>query len=215
MYGNLKYAPRRPRPQGTFTFNKWPYGLNTSVPSFQILSKELAECLNFKINKGGQQETREPIIVYSNSAATGGGAVKTFAVCPIGATTYKLLVDANYKLDYLDGSLDPANIGTLEGDTVILAFNGVAILLDGSYIKYCDDVASIKIAYDDGTGTRGYQFNNLTGDEDSTIALGNGTNVRIATKFTSQAWDAGYTIPPTTVTAKLTKTLSTVTEGIR
>jgi len=65
------------------------------------------------------------------------------------------------------------------------------------------------VLYDNGGGaTAPYQFTNRTGDDDSSLALGNGTNVRIATKFTSAAWDAGYTMPPTTVFATLSRALN-------
>jgi hypothetical protein len=113
-------------------------------------------------------------------------------------------VDENYVL-YYNNSGTPTSIGTLEGDTHLLPFKGVCLLLDTSYIKYLDNLTTIKIAYDDGTGSSAYQYNNKDGDKDSIITLGNGTNSRVAVKFTSQAWDSGYTIPPTTITANLTR----------
>ena len=190
--------------RASLQFTGWPHGLNASVRATQLKATELAECINFyPHNQAGHMRTRDPVVKYSNSATTSNAAVATFRECPIGGTSYELLVDANYVLYYLDGSLDPQTIGTLEGACEIVPYNGVAVLLDGSYIKYLDGVSAIKIAYDDGTGSSGYQFNNLAGDDDTTLALGNGTNTRIAVKFTSQAWTAGYTIPPTTGTFEL------------
>jgi len=200
-------APKRKRPGGVIPLAGFPHGLRTDVPAFQIQKTELAKCINYKFLKGGKLESRAPIIKYSNSATTSNATVKLFERVPIGGTNRDLLVDSNFKLYYLDGSLDPTSIGTLEGDAVILAYNGVAVILDGSYIKYLDGVgaANLKIAYDDGTGTSGYQFDNISGDEDSTVKLGDGTNTRIAYKFTSQSWTTGYTIPPTTFTVKLSE----------
>ncbi|KKM98899.1 hypothetical protein LCGC14_1153260 [marine sediment metagenome] len=205
---------------GDIDFSGFALGLNTSVRPTQLKLTELAQCINFiNINPAGYHKTRGAINKYTNSATTNNSPVKAFKKVFIGSTSYELLIDAAYKVYYLDGSLDPVAIGTLEGDGQIIGFNGVAVLLDGSFIKYLDGVSAIKIAYDDGTGPSGYQFNNRAGDNDSTLELGNGTNTRIAYKFTSQAWTAGYTIPATTVIVKVsaqgTPNASAITASLR
>lgn len=202
MWTQLAQTNPRQNKTSIVAFNGFPHGLNTNIPSAQIAQTECAALINFKINPGGQLETRSPVVVYTSVATTGNAAVKTFIEVPIGGTLYELLVDDNDKL-YYNNAGTPTLIGTLEGDTQIIGYNGVAILMDGAYLKYLDNVSSIKLVYDDGTGTSGYQYNNRTGDDDSDLDLGNGTNTRIASKFTSQTWETGYTIPPTTVTAKL------------
>ncbi len=190
--------------RSTLSFMGWPLGLHTSIRPTGLTQQELMECVNFMVfDQAGVLKTRPAITKYSAVATTGNSAVKEIKKVFIGSTAYELLVDAAYGLYYLDSDPKPVSIGTLEGPCQIVPYNGVAVLLDGSFIKYLDGVSSIKIAYDDGTGSAGYQFNNLAGDDDSTLALGNGTNVRIAWKFTSQAWTAGYTIPPTTFTVEL------------
>jgi len=204
MWRRIAQAQRRQSQQSAISFQGFPHGLNTSVPATQIRQTECAALINFKINRGGQLESRSPITKYNLTATTSNSPVKAFIRAPIGGTNYELLVDANYKL-YYNNSGTLTLIGTLEGDAEIVAYNGVAILMDGSYLKYLDGISNIKIAYDDGTGTSGYQFRNSAGSDDSNLALGNGTNTRIAYKFTSQTFTAGYTIPPTTVTAKLSK----------
>lgn len=186
---------------GAIEFTGAKYGLNTNDPAFVLLPGEVEALLNFKVLRTGSVQTRPPIIKYSNTSTS--STIKTFSKAVIGSTTYDLLIDDAYKIYYLDGSLDPTLIGTLEGDAEIVPFNAVAVIFDGSYIKYLDGVSSIKIAYDDGTGTSGYQFNHLTDTSDTFLALGNGTNTRIAQKFTSQAWTSGYTIPPTTFSVNL------------
>lgn len=192
-------APARSR---TLSFSGFPLGLNTSVPPFMINQKEVSECVNYKIKPGGQFETRAPILVYTSSAF---GNIPRFMIKAfVGSTERELVVDDDYVLYYLNSGA-PTIIATLEGEATLLPYKSVVLCLDGSYIKYLDGIAStnLKIAYDDGTGTNGYQFDNSAGDNDSSLALGNGTNTRISYKFTSQAWDAGYRIPFTTVTAKL------------
>ena len=204
-YKHLSKVKKRKKPEQVLGFRGFPYGLNTSVPSSRIEKTECSELINWNIKKGGKLVNRNPIAQYSSGATTGQAAVKTIKGVKIGATNYTLAVDDNYVLYYLDSGLDYQTIGTLEAFTTIIPYNGVAVLLDGSFIKYIDDVSEIKIAYDDGTGTSAYQFDHTSGDDDASLALGNGTNIRIATKFTSQAWETGYTIPPTTVTCCLCK----------
>ncbi len=206
--------------RSTLPFMGWPLGLHTSIRPTGLKASELVECVNFMVyDQAGVLKTRPAINKYTTTATTGNSAVKEIKKVFIGSTAYELLVDAAYKIYYLDSDPKPVSIGTLEGACEIIPYNGVAVLLDGSFIKYLDGVASIKIAYDDGTGSSGYQFTNLTGDDDTTLALGNGTNTRVATKFTSQAWTAGYTIPPTTYTVTLsaqgTPNASAITARLR
>ena len=185
---------------GKFEFMSSQYGLNTRSPAFALISGEAAELLNFKVKRGGVKETRTSIKRYTASAVN---TVKNFAEINLSGTDYELLTDSLYKLYYLNGSKVPVELGTLEGDVEFIAFAGYALLLDGSYLKYIDGAVAPKIAYDNGTGSSGYQVNNLAADSDTFLALGNGTNIGVAQKFTSQAWDSGYTIPPTTVSVNL------------
>ena len=201
---DIARAPRRVAKTGGFAFDGFPLGLNSFLPPQQISKKELAESINYKITEGGRLATRAVISKYTDTATSGNSPVLFSTKCPIGSTDYELMVDEN-RVVYYVSTLTPTAIGTLEGEATLMPFNGVVLCLDGSYIKYLDGVttSSLKICYDDGTGTNGYQYNNLSADDDTTIALGNATNTRVAAKFTSQAWDSGYTIPPTTVTATL------------
>ena len=66
------------------------------------------------------------------------------------------------------------------------------------------------MAYD--AGDDGTQFDNIAGDQDEELKL-DGTTIRVGTKFTTQAWTAGYTIPPTEAHAALKRT-GTVTGDI-
>ena len=59
------------------------------------------------------------------------------------------------------------------------------------------------MTYDAGTGTRGYQFDGSSGTAAAGIAIGNGSNYRAATKFTSQSFTSGYTLLPTAATVRL------------
>lgn len=192
---------------GTFEFVGAKYGLNTNDPAFALLPGEASELLNFKVLKGGALETMPPVVAYSNSAIT--GSVVAFEKLPISGTARDVLVGLNggaYSVYYLDGNLDPQSIsGALSGAPQLKSFSGNAVIMDGSYLKYLDGLTSVKMAYDDGTGTSGYQTYNLDDTSDASLALGNGTITRVAQRFTSQAWDDNYTIPPTRFTVILTR----------
>ena len=203
-----RIRPRSGRPEAALDFDGFPLGLNSAIQPHQILAKECAELVNFKINRGGQLQTRPATKAHTTTAV---GAIKAHTYVNIGGTNRELIVDTDKKLYYNNAGI-PTRIGgsllLASNDVVIFPYKSVAIICDGSYLKFCDGIGAtnLKLAYDDGSGARGYQADNLTGANDTTLSVGNGTITRVAYKFTSQAWDAGYTIPPTTVEAYLTKT---------
>lgn len=186
---------------GVLSYSGFIHGLNTTTPSNQILKTECSELINFDIHDNGTLETTRPFTKYF--AGQCASAPVFFDKIPIGGTSYELTIDSSGRLYYKNG-VNQTLIGTLESAGRVIAYNGVALLLDGSYIKYLDGVSSIKIAYDTGS----HQFNNLDGGDDTGIAVGDGTNDRVAYKFTSQAWDSGYTIPPVTFSAVLQRVLN-------
>ncbi len=186
---------------------KTPHGLNTYDPPDRLAVTESSKLLNWMIAKGGEKIPRLPISLYSNSATTND--ITYIKRVNIGGTTYELVVDSGYRLYYLDSSLDPTLIGTLEGDATLLNYNSLVLIFDGSYIKYIEDVSTIKIAYDAG----GYQFDNTSSIADTKthtqIDLDDANTWFVGQKFTTQSWDSGYTIPPTSITFYL-KTNETI-----
>lgn len=195
-----RLRPRVARPR-RLRLARFRFGLNTKLPPAEINGAELSELVNYLVRPGGRLETRPAISRYSSAAMS--GPVAAIGRARIGATTYVLAADASHKLYYLDAALGPVLIGTLEGRPQIVSFNGVAIVMDGGYLKYLDNVSAIKLAYDDGDGAAGCQFDTTADPDEAAIALGDGTNARVAYRFTSQSWTAGYTIAPTTAKAKL------------
>jgi len=181
------------------------HGLNTYVSADRIATTEASKLVNWMIRKGGSLVSRPSLIQYSASATMSYSSVDYICETNIGGTLYILLIDANKRLYYLNESLVPTLIGTLEGAATIMSYNNVGVIFDGSYIKYLSSISAIKMAYDGGSGTTGVQFTNLALIQDTFLALGNATNSRIAQKFTSQAWDTGYTIPITQVEVYLDK----------
>lgn len=180
------------------TFWTKPQGLNTVLPANFLGADELVEAQNFKFNAAGVLETREGLTCVTSNAC--GAAIKTICKIPIGSNTYILLVDADYKLYKCTGSaptLDPGSaVATLEGDTQIVPFNSYAVLLDGSFIKLYNG-STVTLAYDSGTGSRGFQSSNTCGvDADAARQkLYTGYKTRAAALITTASWTTGYTIP--------------------
>lgn len=120
---------------------------------------------------------------------------------PASSGTDELIVtQPDNKLYLLDSSKAPQEQATLEGDAMIIPFGDKALICDGSFLKYWDkNTDTVKIAYDDGSGTDGYQHTNLTLTPDTQVKLYSGGNTMAGVSFESQAWDSGYTITITAV----------------
>jgi len=100
----------------------------------------------------------------------------------------------------LDDSKVPVEVGTLEGDATIIPFGDKAFICDGSFLKYWNRATkTVLMAYDDGSGTNGYQQDNTTLTPDTGIKLYSGANTKAGVKFETQDWDSGYTITATKV----------------
>lgn len=185
-----------------------PMGMNLVTQAARLSSNEFIAGLNLKLNDFGQLVTREGLKKLSSVTMDGAAAIKHIARIPIGASTYIFVVDANhkvYKYSGAEGSMDPgAELGTLEGETTIEAFNGYGICLDTSYVKRTNGT-TLTLAYDDGEGDDGYNYTNLCKSCDVTTSLYSGATTRAGAKFTTQAWTAGYTIPLTYIDVWLSK----------
>lgn len=168
-------------------FQGFPYGENTAVSPFQLTIKDLAACIDFKLNPGGQLESRAPIVKFTDTAIGTPTDVKR---CSLSGVYYTLAVDST-KVYYFDG-VTPTEIGTVANAASITPYNDVALISDGSYLKFCEDTSEVKMAYDAGSG--GTFYDNYSGIDDTTI-----DSAKVAVKFTTPTWDAGFTIPPTKI----------------
>ena len=192
----IKPVDKQPSELIQFQFKGFPLGENLEVPASQLLPQELSSCIDMKIKRGGRLETREPFTLYSDTEI---GSIVDMESCSINGTQRDLVSDDDGKIYYLVNNtagtgVTPTQIGTSAVGTTayFMPYNDVALIMDGSYLKYCNSVTAIKMAYDDGTD--GAFFNNYSGDQDSTIAI---TTAGVGCTFTTPAWDAGFTIPPT------------------
>jgi hypothetical protein len=177
------------------SFIRFPLGENTNVPAFQLDAKELAYCIDFKINPGGRLQSRPAFQQYTTLAMA--AAFYDAAEAYIDGTLVTLLT-AGTKVYYLNEDLEPVEIGTTAGPARLIPYNNTCLVLDGSYLKYVKSLTEIAIAYDDGDDASA-QVNNVHGEQDSSV---NYTSVdRVATKFTAAASGVGYSIPVTRMAA--------------
>jgi hypothetical protein len=202
-YRQLAGVRKRTAPKSVVEISNFLFGLNSSEHPSHLLPGEMAEAINVMITEQGRLRTREPLQRYTNSAIP--AKVIAHEACVIGDQIYELVGGNNNKIYYLDANRDPVEIGgDTDGDMIISPYNGVAIILDGGYIKYIDSDLVLKIAYDDGTGPGGYQFNDTSLNDNNGIALHSASNVRAATKFMTEDWGA-FQIPPTYAIVMLSK----------
>jgi hypothetical protein len=128
----------------------------------------------------------------------------------VDGTKYYIFVgDDDYIYYDNGGTITQTSIA--EGEATLLLYNDQCLVLDGSYIKRFT-TTGLEIVYDDGDGASGYQYHWSTVGEDVLVsgipiffALSYSTVTRIAQGFTTQNWDSGYTIPPTTVSGWFTR----------
>jgi len=220
-----------PRKQAQIlSFPGFPYGINREVGAKQLNVGELIECLNFKYTDDGQLVTRPGLTKVTVDGADDDAAIKYISngLVDISGVRfdehyfdepyltfggkdaakkfqhYVMVADENYKIYHLSGD-NLVLIGTVSGDVTMTPFGGYVMIFDTSYLKYWDG-NTLNICYDDGDGTSAYQVDYTAETADASVALNTGGNTRAGSLFTTQDWDAGFSIPLTTVKAMLSKT---------
>lgn len=193
----IQAVQKERRQENVLSFNGFPLGENTSVPALLLKPQELASCIDFKMNPGGQLETRPPVVKLITTDLKNVNDIRD---CIISGTTRTIFATGDavngYKVYYKNGTTATL-IGTIDGAATITPYNNVALICDGSYLKYLDGVSEVKMAYDDGdeTGSGGF-YDNYSGDQDGTTAISaSGTGC----VFTTPDWGNALTIPPTRV----------------
>jgi hypothetical protein len=176
------------------------HGLRTSVPPSMLLPTELAECINFQINRGGQLQTRPGMHKLNTTAL---GKIISLASCKIDDTVYRFAQDDDYIIYSIDSEGVATEIGTAEGEANIIGYGDYAMVADGGYLKYIDDTETLKLAWDDGDGYDATFFNNLDDDVDGQLNYTAAKTDQVT--FTTPSWPSGYTIALTRIEVKIAK----------
>jgi hypothetical protein len=210
-------------------YDLFPHGINRNLTAKQLQKTELVECLNFMYDNTMRLVSRPGLVKYSTYPTQAGAPIQFIIGVNVNLTGYVydkytydmnltyggtdsqlqsvlMMADSNYKLYYLDGTnIRPvATNYTAMGKPYIVPFGGYAVVMDGSYLKYWDGT-SFNLCYDYGTGLAGYLFDNTAAATTSTQTLYSGSVVKVASVFTTPAFDAGFTLPALSVSAVLSK----------
>jgi hypothetical protein len=197
----LNTISSRPSPQQKLIqFGPWTDGLVTETQPEQMSKSQLFEALNVIQVGYGSYRTRNGSTLVSSGLT--GNPIQVDDI-KVGSTWYTLITDTANKLYYNDSGTATA-IATLEGQARFVGFMGLAIISDGSFLKVWNGT-TLSMMYDNGTGDSAYQVNKRTQTPTTTKPLGNGTVTAVTYTFTTQAWTAGYTIPPTHLYATMYK----------
>ena len=193
----------RPNPRGkVLKFGPWSGGLVTEYQPEAMRVNEAYEALNLILVGQGVARTRDGSELICSGAT--GEIVKCSGV-KVGQEWKTIISDTDNKI-YWDNAGTAELIGTMKGECQFCGFMGMLMIFDGSNIKAWDGT-KLFMLYDNGLGAvTPYQFNNRYEHETTSLPLGNGTVTTVDFPFTSQTWDAGYTMPVTHVYVKMKKT---------
>lgn len=128
----------------------FPLGLRTDIPSSMLKPQELASCIDFFINKGGQLQSRPAWVKYTDVAV---GDIISIGQGYVDGEYLEFVQDDDFKLYYLldvAGDITPTLIGTLEGRAQIISYNDTVVLLDGGYIKEVRSKTELGLLYNTG-----------------------------------------------------------------
>ena len=195
---------------GSVSFNGFPKGLNSKMRASMLAQDELAACLNYMFRPQGKLVTRPAIKAITDTAIGIPHDRKTAALT---SGQYVFSSDKDGKV-YYDVGNTPTLIGTVAAAPFLFPYKGAMLVCDGSFLKYCDTVDEIKMAYD--AGDDGRQYSNWDeGSFEITDDGGLAVSTKIGARFTTEAWDAGYTMPITQVAFKAKGTTSAAAITVR
>lgn len=135
-----RFSTKHPERQQTFSFKSFHGGLNTDVQANFLDESELSAASNVKYvhtrdaqgNMNVTLRTRNGTVKISNTALSGGADV---LACTYYKTEAQYIVATASKVYYLDGSLDPVEIGSISSTPTFTEFNGKLIIHDGGATK--------------------------------------------------------------------------------
>ena len=198
-FATLAQRARNPAPVQVEAVLGFPLGLRTSVPPSMLLPTELAQCVNFQINRGGQLQTRPGL--RKLNLTTLGSAIISAASAEVSGETFKLVQTEDFKIYRISDLGAATEIGTAAGKACMLGYGDIVAVADGGCIKYIDDSATIKLAWDGGD--TGSMFNNLGDSVTGQVNYTAANNTQI--DFTTPEWDSGFTLALTKLTVLLSK----------
>jgi hypothetical protein len=144
-----QFSTKHPKREQIFRFDSFHDGFNEEKTAPFLGSNELSACKNLKYVKSktsaGERVTlkkRQGTTIISNSALPAAADV---LACTYYINQSKYILATAAKLYYLDASLDPIEIGSIDGIPTFTEFNSKLIIHDSGITKYWDGTTFDKI----------------------------------------------------------------------
>lgn len=211
IYGNLKANARKKKPPNrNIRFGPFARGLGTVKASERYASDYCSELTNFVLVDKGIARTR-PGLRKICALLPDFDEVRHIADIRVAGawrtiiSSYENSSDVSRVWYVSSGTGVKIYEGSGDRDIRLLEFCDSLIIFDGVQLKRWNGT-DISLIYDDSTSPAGtnYQFNSRWEQDNSFIALGNGT-YGVLYQFRSQDWEPGYKIPVTRFFATLSK----------
>ena len=194
-FKNIAKSAKPPAELATEALLGFPDGLRTSVPASMLKNSELAECINFQINQGGQLQSRPGMKKLNNTSL---GKIISLGQASINKEICRFAQTADNTIYSVFENGEHQVVGVAEGKATIISYAGYAMVADGKCLKYIDDTKTLKLAWDGGSpGQFDNRSDTVSGFTSYTVAQA------VKVPFTTEVWPAGLTIEPTKVEVKL------------
>lgn len=180
-----RFYTKHPDRQQTFRFSGFDGGYVEDKEAQNIGLNQLSACMNMKylLDKDGVTLTvRQGTTKISNSVLPAAADVKA---CTYYVAQAKYILATASKLYYLDASLDPVEIGSLDGIPTFTEFNSKLIIHDTGVTKSWNGTTFTKIPK--------YYMNEIlgTGDGETVIFSGNLDHLTVKTSSISITYTSG------------------------
>ena len=193
----MKFSSKHKGREKAFGFSGFKGGLNLDTTATSLSVQELSECKNMKYvanSEGGLTiKTRQGTTVISTAALPAAADVKA---CTYYIAQAKYILATTAKLYYLDGDLEPVEIGSISGLPTFTEFNEKLIIHDSGVTKAWD-------------GTTFETLNSLYED----VSIGTGDNATVQFTGTLAGAAGAFSIENSSITITFTDTTTkTITD---
>lgn len=135
-----KFNTKHPEREQKFSFNDFSEGLNKEISAMMLPKTALSQCKNMKYAVSKAQDGTQRVVLKKRQGTTkisntALGSAADVLACTYYKTYSLYIIATDAKLYYLDGSLDPVELGDLDGIPTFTEFNGKLIIHDSGRTK--------------------------------------------------------------------------------
>lgn len=148
MFDIIAQRRRRPKEDQPLSIQGFSKGLNTTNPQLALEKEELANALNYYLDKRGNLIPR-PGITQFTTTQLDGNAVSSEQF-RIGGDLFTIVCTSTFKIYKVSSAGVPTLIGTTTGLAEVFLYGDWCCVCDTSYLKYVDSDGILSMAYDAG-----------------------------------------------------------------